>query len=101
MSILKVNSLEPAKKGNETYFVSRAWGSVGFGNNIQLFNDGNVSSVVDMGANKIRVSFRDSLAKPQYAAVCQNSNSQLKKLTSNTTVAINNVDDVADFMVAL
>ena len=73
MSILKVNSLQPANAGSEDYFLARAWCNF-VGTNGSVNGSGNVSSVTDFGASRFQVSYASALSTANHSVTSNTSN---------------------------
>lgn len=67
MSILKVNSIEPANAGSEDYAVARVWSAQFYDGGAGL-SDFNVSSYVDLGTD-VQVNFSNALTGIDHAVV--------------------------------
>lgn len=67
MSTIKVNSIEPANAGSEDYFLTRVWVNLNGSGTISINNDGNVSSLTDLGVGNYRVTFSNPLSVATYA----------------------------------
>ena len=68
MSILKVNSIEPANAGSEEYFLVRAWVNFNGTGTVSIRGSGNVSSVSDYGSGNYGVNQSSGQVDANYAA---------------------------------
>jgi len=69
MSILKVDDLVEATSGGSKYALPRVWVNFNGEGTLSVRDSFNVSSVVDMGVGRYRVSFSTSFTNASYAAV--------------------------------
>jgi len=73
MSTLKVNTLEEATSRGATYFTAKAWVNfIGTGT-VAINDDGNVSSITDVGTGRYTSSFSNSLSSANYATSFDNT----------------------------
>ena len=76
MSTLKVNSIEPAGPGNETYFLSKAWVNLnGTGTFPAARGSGNLSSITDNGIGRYTINLTLALPDVNYATIASASRS--------------------------
>lgn len=68
MSILKVNSIEPANAGSEDYFLTKAWVNFNGTGTVAIRADGNVSSITDNGTGDFTVNLSSALTDANFAA---------------------------------
>ena len=62
MSTLKVNTLEEATAGGATFFTAKAWVNFTVTGTVAINDDGNVSSISDLGTGRYQVNYSSSLA---------------------------------------
>ena len=62
MSTLKVNTLEEATSGGATFFTAKAWVNFTGTGTVSINDDGNVSSISDLGTGRYQVNYSSSLA---------------------------------------
>lgn len=67
MSILKVNSIEPANVGSEDYFLSKVWINFNGTGTPAIRQSGNVSSITDEAVGKHQINFTNALVDANYA----------------------------------
>lgn len=70
MSILKVNSLQPANAGSEDYFLARAWANINQIGTTSIRDSRNVASVTDLGTGKTQVNWSNAAPNANYSAPC-------------------------------
>ena len=69
MSILKVNSLQPANAGSEDYFLARAWVDFTGSGTISIQGSGNVSSLTDLGTGYYDVTLATAMPNGNFASL--------------------------------
>lgn len=67
MSILKVNSIEPANAGSEDYYLCRAWVTINQTGTQNIRASGNVSSITDSGVGYSGVTFANAMSDADYS----------------------------------
>jgi hypothetical protein len=68
MSTLAVNNIQPANAGSESYFLSKAWVNFNGTGTVAIRQDGNVSSVTDLGVGSYAVIFSTAMVDANHAA---------------------------------
>lgn len=67
MSTLKVNTLEEATAGGATFFTAKAWVNFNGTGTVAIRDDGNVSSISDLGTGYYRTTFSNSMSSANYS----------------------------------
>lgn len=73
MSTVKVNTIEPAVIGSETYFLSKAWINFNGTGTPAARSSGNVSSITDDGTGRYTLTLTSPIVDVNYATVASAS----------------------------
>ncbi len=92
MSILKVNSIEPANAGSEDYFLAKVW--INYDQTIPAISaSGKVSSITDDGVGVFNINFSNAFSSANYASL-EASNAAQNRCgfrSENTTLLLRHV----------
>ncbi len=71
MSTIKANNIEEATSGGATYFLNRAWVNFNGSGTVSIRDDGNVSSLTDMGTARYKTNWSTAFANTNYCVTGQ------------------------------